>query len=60
MKPTERQISVLRKQELCEKGEDVFINKADREECIDRGWIEPGLDGFCLTNEGKNVLKLSV
>ena len=55
--PTEQEYQVLQSVAKLERGESVWINAADAEDCLKAGWIQPStLPQWILTPAGLNLL----
>lgn len=52
----ERHLNVLKASEELSKGGTAIVNRADAEECVDMGLVEP-MAGYPLTDKGKLTLK---
>lgn len=55
--PTEKQYKVLLAVKGVPQGSSAFVNTADAEECVDRGWLESeGINSWRLTEVGEIFL----
>ena len=57
MQPEQRHIKALRRIAAAVAGTSLYVNKTDREECENYGWVEalPN-DLYTLTDEGRAIL----